>query len=305
MVYTHSIDATIAPRNVVATVVSSTVIFVQWDGLDPCRHVNGLIVLYRVKYTELDSGVVQSKDEAGEWNVTNAETSLIGLTPFTNYSIQVAAVNEEGDVGLYSDPLIRHTGRFSINAAHMCGAIHQICNTFIVPAQLNLTVDALTATSIFLSWTIADSEVDSYEVIWQRDTSGECVDEDEGSTTISDGSTSYAIMELEEDSSYSITVKASNVVGSTAVSDSITVMTLEAGIRITITIVIVTIKSFYIPSSICCSHICDCICSDPLQHQCPVGDGGLHPPQWRNNRLLSAVWGNGKMEYTDYKCLRK
>ena len=60
------------------------------------------------------SGVVQSTNEAGEWNVMNAETSLTGLTPFTGYSIQVAAVNEEGDVGLYSEPLIRHTSKFNI-----------------------------------------------------------------------------------------------------------------------------------------------------------------------------------------------
>ena len=111
---TLSTDAAVAPRSVTTTVVSSTVISVQWDGLDPCRHVNGLIVLYRVQYTEVASGVVQSKDEAGEWNVMNAETSLTGLTPSTSYSIQIAAVNEEGDVGLYSHPLTRQTCTFSI-----------------------------------------------------------------------------------------------------------------------------------------------------------------------------------------------
>ena len=41
----------------------------------------------------------------GEWNVVGAQVSLTGLTPFTNYSIQVAAVNEEGDVGPYSDSI--------------------------------------------------------------------------------------------------------------------------------------------------------------------------------------------------------
>ena len=93
--------------------MNSTVISVQWNGLDPCRHVNGLIVLYRVQFTEVASGVVQSKDVAGEWNVMNAETSLTGLTPSTSYSIQVAAVNEEGDIGLYSHPLTRQTSKFS------------------------------------------------------------------------------------------------------------------------------------------------------------------------------------------------
>ena len=110
---TVSTGATVAPRSVTATVMSSTVISVQWHGLDPCRHVNSRIVLYRVQYTEVASGVVQSKDVAGEWNVMNAETSLTGLTPSTSYSFQVAAVNEEGDVGLYSHPLRRQTSKFS------------------------------------------------------------------------------------------------------------------------------------------------------------------------------------------------
>ena len=75
--------------------------------------VNGLIVNYIVNYTAESSDVVQSIDHPGEWNVTGAEVSLTGLTPFTNYSIKVAAVNEKGDVGPYSDPIIEQTGEDS------------------------------------------------------------------------------------------------------------------------------------------------------------------------------------------------
>ena len=90
----------------------------------------------------------------------------------------------------------------------------------------------MTATSITLSWSVpSGSVVTSYEVMWQRDTSGECPDEDEGSTTITDGSTSYTIRELEEDSTYIITVTAVFSVGNTN-SDSIEATTLEAGNRI-------------------------------------------------------------------------
>ena len=70
--------------------------------------------------------------------------------------------------------------------------------------------------------------VDSYEVMWQRDTSGECTDEDEGNTTITDGSTSYEIMGLAGISSYPISVRASNEAG-TALSNTLTVMTTVAG----------------------------------------------------------------------------
>ena len=65
-------------------------------------------------------------------------------------------------------------------------------------------------------------------MMWERDTSGGCPDEDEGSATITDGSTSYTITGLEEDSSYTITVTATNAAGS-AVSDTITRMTGGAG----------------------------------------------------------------------------
>ena len=65
--------------------------------------------------------------------------------------------------------------------------------------------------------------------MWQRDISGDCPDEDEGSMSITDGSTSYMITGLEEDSSYSITVTATNAAGSSAVSDTVTAVTGEAG----------------------------------------------------------------------------
>ena len=67
-------------------------------------------------------------------------------------------------------------------------------------------------------------------MMWQRDTSGECPDEDEDSISLTDGSTSYDIMGLEEDSSYSITVIATNAAGSSAVT--VTAMTMEAGERL-------------------------------------------------------------------------
>ena len=97
------------------------------------------------------------------------------------------------------------------------------------PGQPSVTVSSKTSTTISLSWSVpSGSVVDSYEVVWERDTSGECPDEDEGSATITDGSTSYTIILLEEDSSYTITVNATNAAGSAA-SDPVTGMTGEAG----------------------------------------------------------------------------
>ena len=88
-----------------------------------------------------------------------------------------------------------------------------------------ISVDSTTATSITLSGGVpSDSVADSYEVMWERDTSIGCSDEDEGSAT-----SIGEITDLQEDSSYTITVTASNSAGSS--EDTVTAMTMEAGER--------------------------------------------------------------------------
>ena len=90
-----------------------------------------------------------------------------------------------------------------------------------------ISVDVTTSTTISLSWTTSGSVVDSYEVIWERDTSRMCPDVDEGSATITGGSTSYTITGLEEDSNYTVTVAATNALGR-AVSVPVIGLTREA-----------------------------------------------------------------------------
>ena len=85
-----------------------------------------------------------------------------------------------------------------------------------------MTVRSTTATTIALSWNVpSGSVVHSYDVKWEGDDS-------RGSTTITDGSTSYTITGLEEKANYTITVAASNGAGS-AVSDPVTGTTGRAG----------------------------------------------------------------------------
>ena len=94
---------------------------------------------------------------------------------------------------------------------------------------LRVNVDTITATSIFLSWSIStNSGGVSYEVMWQRDTSLGCPYVlDEYSTTSS--STSHSIEGLEEYSRYIITVTA--YYSDSEGSSTVTAMTLEAGKR--------------------------------------------------------------------------
>ena len=99
-----------APGNVRAEAVSSTEISVQWNGLSTCRLVNGLIVSYRVRITASDRVDVRERElrDGEDWR-NGGDISLTGLTPSSSYSITVAAVNEKGDVGPYSDPVTIHT----------------------------------------------------------------------------------------------------------------------------------------------------------------------------------------------------
>ena len=61
----------------------------------------------------------------------------------------------------------------------------------------------------------------SYEVVWQRDTSLDCSVDDEGSAAITDGSTSYDIVGLEEGQTYTITVTATNTAGMSPASNTV------------------------------------------------------------------------------------
>ena len=99
-----------APGDVRAEAESSTDISVQWSGLSYCRLVNGRITKYRVQYETCST--TETRDytlgDGENWR-SGGRVTLTGLTPSTNYSTSVAAVNENGDVGLYSDPVTTMT----------------------------------------------------------------------------------------------------------------------------------------------------------------------------------------------------
>ena len=107
-----------APGDVIAEAESSTEISVQWSGLSNCRLVNGQITQYRVQYETYST--TETRDytlgNSENWN-SGKRVTLTELTPSTNYSISVAAVNENGDVGLYSDPVTTMTRECTTNYA--------------------------------------------------------------------------------------------------------------------------------------------------------------------------------------------
>ena len=66
--------------------------------------------------------------------------------------------------------------------------------------------------------------VTSYEVMWQRVNSTECPCDDQGTATLTNGSTTYTITDIRQDSVYSVTVTANNMAGGTQ-SNAITAIT--------------------------------------------------------------------------------
>ena len=101
---------------------------------------------------------------------------------------------------------------------------------FFIPGKPNAVVSSTTAaTTITLFWSIPIGTVANVVVTWKRDTSEECSYEDVGNSTITDGSTRYSIDNLEEGSSYTITVTATNAAAGSAVSDPVVGVTEEVG----------------------------------------------------------------------------
>ena len=101
-----------APKNVTGKPKNATTIFVQWNTtFIVCRHINGNITSYTIQHNGTSRNL--------NINTTGKEimmASLTGLTPYTNYLIKIAAVNEEGDVGVYSDNITVETpedGKFN------------------------------------------------------------------------------------------------------------------------------------------------------------------------------------------------
>ena len=100
-----------APGGVRAEAESSTEISVQWSGLSTCRLVNGNIIKYRVRFRVSGGNETREMETEGDWK-EGGRVVLTGLIPLSTYSISVAALNQNGDVGPYSDPVTEKTQNY-------------------------------------------------------------------------------------------------------------------------------------------------------------------------------------------------
>ena len=107
---THSaflspLPAPSAAPEVLQSNMSSTSVLIWWGNIS-CTELNSDLLGYTIHYN--------SDGEGDDWNTIDVTGStntynITGLTPYTNYSIQVAAMNMLGDLGPYSDTIIVQT----------------------------------------------------------------------------------------------------------------------------------------------------------------------------------------------------
>ena len=221
-----SISVALAPTNLMAVREGPTGIRVSWTPPTPLGDTTG----YRIYYSGGSSGSVDVSGGSTDNHL------LTDLQNGTSYTISIAGTSEH----LPSDHVdypnsITLSELFNtccyIYTSHMV-SVHTLSAT--PPGQPSVTVGSTTATAISLSWTVpSGSLVDSYEVMWERDGT-------RSSDTITDISTSYTIAGLEEDSSYTITVTASNAAG-IAVSYPVIVVTEKLGEYILCAIVVLVV----------------------------------------------------------------
>ena len=91
---------TTAPVGLSTTLVERRSLILVW-GTVPCPHQRGPITGYRLRYSN-GTSIMNTTGEGSRQHV------LTRLTPYTNYSVQVAAVND-GGTGQYSTPLTVET----------------------------------------------------------------------------------------------------------------------------------------------------------------------------------------------------
>ena len=96
-----------APEWLNSTATTSTTITIQW-GAVPCMDQNSEITGYKVRYGPVGSSQ-RATDAVGGSASSGGMYTLTGLIPFTNYSIEVAAVNSNGDTGPYTHPILTAT----------------------------------------------------------------------------------------------------------------------------------------------------------------------------------------------------
>jgi len=107
----HAIVSDGPPRDVTLMDTDPATLSVTYKPpLRPLR--NGDVTGYVIRYTRVGSGVSQTITVDGGSNFRSRISVIPGVMAYTNYSVEVAAVNVNG-TGLFSDPVTGLSGQDS------------------------------------------------------------------------------------------------------------------------------------------------------------------------------------------------
>ena len=150
---------------------------------------------------------------------TTSEALLIGLNPFTNYTIKVAAVNESGDVGPYSYPITVETnedGNFNMLTLSRS-------HSLAVPGPVGGITGTPYVSEVNLTWEpplMPNGVIVAYEVSYRRTASSQSETRDNTTALVWASENN-----LEEDTEFIFSLRAYTRVGPGNYS-SLTVITL-------------------------------------------------------------------------------
>ena len=227
MIYT-GLQGASPPTDLTAVQTVPTSIYVSWTPPTPLGDITGYIIYYtNDDNTDSDSVVIDGGSTVTHTlsDLQNGDTYTISIVATSSSDLPSESVLADMTVGLSESNILYYIIIIFNDTTYMI---------YTVPDPPVITVDSTIATSIIISGGVpSDSVADSYEVMWETNDVGGCSGgSDMDSTTINSGSiTSYEITELEEDSTYVITVTASNPAGSSTFGGPVTPMTMEAGER--------------------------------------------------------------------------
>ena len=152
---------------------------------------------YRISYTS-------SGGDSGSADVSGDSHTLTGLVRETTYTISITATSQ----ALSSSPVAVEV-TLSEGDPPIMSSFLTVHSSVPAPGQVNVVVSGITATSISLSWSVASGSVARSELVWRETDRG--TESSSGSLT----GTSYTINQLESTTIYTVTVRASNVAGTT------------------------------------------------------------------------------------------
>ncbi len=207
-----------------------------------CIDRNSEITGYVLRYGEASSDQREEAVTAGSGDESGTST-ITELTPYTEYSIEVAAVSDNS-TGPFASITVQTPLYGKTSHSPVCRALSSFMQiSTLIPLSTPFTQSCtvpdnplaveggVTSTTIRIMWE-GQEFVDSHRISFERVTGGQqvlCPDVSHtGMETVGGSSTEYTVMDLQEYSTYSITVTAVNTAGDTP--STITATTLQAGV---------------------------------------------------------------------------